>query len=447
MRCGVEAEPPAGHGRGGEKGGFKRAFQAEIAGEIETLIGAGAVDAWDFESHAHIPDSGWPITRAALDPYLAEACEILEIPPAFADRPLAGSDGSLERLAFQKRRPPVRFGAKYRDALAANERVDLYLNANLCEIHLDENGGRIAEFRCASPASPTRRRGVRADRFVLALGGIENARLLLASRAQAPAGVGNGNDLVGRYFTEHIHVLAGTYATRSGRAPFDRKKDTFLAPTPAWRDRLRIANGALRIGTVPPKGSSGNRARTQGAPETRDIVREYLETFPCEGVPASDYVAGYVKATCEQAPNRNSRVLLDGATDVFGVPRTRLDWRLAPLDRRTIEKSVICLGRTMASLDCGHVKLIDWLRDPEAPIPAVGEDPWLGAAWHHMGTTRMGQTAETGVVDADCRVFGIENLYVAGSSVFATGGHANPTLSLLQLTLRLGDHLLNTSAG
>jgi len=147
------------------------------------------------------------------------------------------------------------------------------------------------------------------------------------------------------------------------------------------------------------------------------------------------------------SPNRNSRVLLDGATDVFGVPRTRLDWRLAPLDRRTIEKSVICLGRTMASLDCGHVKLIDWLRDPEAPIPAVGEDPWLGAAWHHMGTTRMGQTAETGVVDADCRVFGIENLYVAGSSVFATGGHANPTLSLLQLTLRLGDHLLNTSAG
>jgi choline dehydrogenase-like flavoprotein len=81
------------------------------------------------------------------------------------------------------------------------------------------------------------------------------------------------------------------------------------------------------------------------------------------------------------------------------------------------------------------------LLDDAKPVPAVGVDESEGGGYHHMGTTRMGRTPAEGVVDADCRVFGVDNLYIAGSSVFSTGGHANPTLSIVQLALRLGEHL------
>ncbi|HEX7007630.1 MAG TPA: GMC family oxidoreductase, partial [Alphaproteobacteria bacterium] len=97
--------------------------------------------------------------------------------------------------------------------------------------------------------------------------------------------------------------------------------------------------------------------------------------------------------------------------------------------------------RYFAAQKYANVKLSDWLLDDTTPIPTVGEDQWLGAGWHHMGTTRMASTATEGVVDENCRVFGVNNLYIAGSSVFSTGGHANPTLTIVQLTLRLGEHL------
>lgn len=150
----------------------------------------------------------------------------------------------------------------------------------------------------------------------------------------------------------------------------------------------------------------------------------------------------YVMARAEQAPNPDSRVVLSQEKDSLGSHKANLDWRLCSLDKETMLQFGNTLGREMDRLGLGKVTTCDWLEDgkPEWPNdPSVGNHPIGG--YHHMGTTRMSESPQTGVVDANCTVHGYHNLHIAGSSVFTTGGWANPTLTILALVHRLGDHL------
>jgi choline dehydrogenase-like flavoprotein len=141
----------------------------------------------------------------------------------------------------------------------------------------------------------------------------------------------------------------------------------------------------------------------------------------------------------EQAPNPLSRITLDTEKDALGVPRANLNWQFTSLEKSSIRKLYQLIGQQLGMAGIGRVALMDWLQDSE-------ENSWpafLGGGWHHMGTTRMNSDPKQGVVDADCKVHGVNNLYVAGSSCFATSGAANPTLTLLALSLRLSDHIRN----
>jgi choline dehydrogenase-like flavoprotein len=138
----------------------------------------------------------------------------------------------------------------------------------------------------------------------------------------------------------------------------------------------------------------------------------------------------------EQAPNPASRVTLAAERDAMGVPRVRFDWRLTALDKRSMRTFYAVLGREVGRQGAGRVQVLEWLRDDDVTWPA-----FVSGGWHHMGTTRMHPDPTRGVVDADCRVHGVANLYVAGASVYPTSGSANPTLTLVALALRLADHL------
>jgi len=138
----------------------------------------------------------------------------------------------------------------------------------------------------------------------------------------------------------------------------------------------------------------------------------------------------------EQAPNFDSRVMLGGERDALGMPRVRLDWRLTPLDRRSFRGFYEVLGRELGRAGIGRVRMNEWVLATETAWPKS-----LGGGWHHMGTTRMHADPKRGVVDADCRVHGLANLYVAGAAVYPTAGCANPTLTLVALSLRLSDRL------
>ena len=151
--------------------------------------------------------------------------------------------------------------------------------------------------------------------------------------------------------------------------------------------------------------------------------------------------AGHLRVASEQVPDPSSRVLLTTGTDQFGQRRAALDWRLSPLDKKTIRTCGLVVGEYFAKQGLGRVRLYDWVLSDSADFPGFDDGEEV-AGFHHMGTTRMGVTASDGVVDGNCRVYGIHNLYVVGSSVFRTAGHANPTLTIVQLALRLGDTML-----
>jgi choline dehydrogenase-like flavoprotein len=139
----------------------------------------------------------------------------------------------------------------------------------------------------------------------------------------------------------------------------------------------------------------------------------------------------------EQAPNPRSCVTLTSEVDRFGVPRPRVHWELGPSDKRAVSSLMEFLTRAFTRQGIGEVRSNLPYGDHAWPTDTVG-------GCHHLGTTPMGANVESGVVDRNCRVFGSDNLYVTGSSVFTTGGVANPTLTIVALSLRLAAHLAAT---
>lgn len=211
------------------------------------------LDPSDFEKHEHIPHSGWPIRKSDLDPYLVAASEILELRSQrsadrsaedfggsfSADRVLEDSGDSFSEIAFRYSYPEVRFGTKYLQFLESNERIDVFLNANLVDVRMA--GSRVTEFVCANYGEPDRRHSFTAKSFVLAMGGIENARMLLNFSTQNSAGIGNDQDLVGRFFMEHFHLSCGFYAADRDAWPFSTKEGrVIVAATPALRKTEKI---------------------------------------------------------------------------------------------------------------------------------------------------------------------------------------------------------------
>jgi len=403
---------------------------------------------YDFQRRDHIAGSGWPIGMQDLQPYLAETLDILEIDPFPPDASLGGAEGRLSET-FYRRSPPVRFGRKYRKFLAASTAIDVLLNANLVDIERNPDNGRIEGFTFRGYTDLRPLYHARADQYVLALGGIENARILLNANRQAPHGPGNDHDLVGRYFMEHPHHNVGYFVADPARTDFG-KYQRYVTPTPHMMDREGIGNAVVRLRTIDNPDSD----QPDFIADPRELAREML----CAHDGIRDFVnsirhlscrpatSGVLRLAAEQVPNRNSRVMLSDQMDRFGLRRAALDWQLLPQDKQTIRTLAVELATCFARQDIGRVKLWDWVIDESSFDFPPNENGENIAANHHIGTTRMGSSALDGVVDGNCRVFGVDNLYVAGSSVFRTGGYANPTLTIVQLSLRLGDHLAQTQS-
>lgn len=391
------------------------------------------LDPHDFEEREDNPLSGWPIAKADLDPYAAEADQILDLPVDF-DPPdmFHGRAAGLTATYFRFSNPTTRFGQKYRGELQASKAIEVFLNANLVDLRLDDSRRTVTEAVFRSHRRPDRF-SVRAKFFAVCLGGMENPRFLLNANSQIGAGIGNENDLVGRFFLEHPHVPVGHVVTR--------EPVTFMlvySPTPAFMREHRILNFGLRIGnfSIAPEGEifTGPFVPQPACEVSFDTLLQAEmngEKPACPAHVCSAFIA------CEQALNPDSRVRLTNERDRLGLRKIELDWNLSDIDFRTIRTAAVEAGRLMAKHDVGRMQIVDWLL-------AEGNNPTLDQLWggsHHMGTTRMSDDPKTGVVDRNQKIHSIDNLYIGGSSVFATSGHSNPTYTIVQLTLRLGDHL------
>ena len=433
----------------------------------------------DFERRSWVPDSGWPIGYADLEPYYRAAHDDLGLGDFHYDesvwaltgqRPPALAPDTLITRFWRFDTVKERFSpARSRDLVDADD-VTVLTHANV--VHLQANASATALEHLCVQTLAGHRFDVRARAYVLACGGIENPRLLLASRDVATAGIGNVHDQVGRYFMEHQHGRAGQVLTdrpfplwnafrkrkpRAGQPPVAPT----LLPSPALQERAGILNTALtfKLQRPPERGLLLNdrlyRALKHQLPPDRTRRRLWHLYRDARGMiqrsvkPAVERWRAstalrqlHLVVRAEQRPNPDSRVTLGPERDALGMPRARLDWRLTEQDKRTVAVLAETLDREFARLGHGGVAPADWLAEPgtDWPLdPTVSKHPIGG--YHHMGTTRMSAEPGKGVVDADCRVHGYGNLYVAGSSVFPTGGWANPTLTILALAYRLGDEL------
>ncbi|MGB7931009.1 MAG: GMC family oxidoreductase [Gammaproteobacteria bacterium] len=424
----------------------------------------------DFEARDWVPYSGWPITRADLDPYYERAQPVTETGPFRYDatsfweeqigaRMLPLSLGLITTTFFQYS-PPTRFGTRYRKDIEQAANVRALLHATVTEIETSETGAEVTGLRVATLGGPSFR--VSARRYILATGAIENPRLLLLSNRSQPAGVGNTHDLVGRFFMEHPHVpgVAGMVTSRpeAFNAAYtqhlslaDSIVHSALIPTDALLRRERLQQAVFTIGVLGVYTAENLASKTPADQQrARDIFNLQRDLDPPRTTdhPPAGYndwpPAGALGASCafgcacEQAPNPDSRVTLSDERDALGLPRARLDWRLSEADKLSLNRIVRAVAEEFGAQSLGRVQpaLSD---DGNWPEETIG-------GYHHMGTTRMADSPELGVVDANCKVHGVANLYIAGSSVFTTGGASNPTLTIVALALRLADHLRKQSS-
>ncbi|TVQ58515.1 MAG: GMC family oxidoreductase [Rhodobacteraceae bacterium] len=373
------------------------------------------LDADDFADKPHHPLARWPIVKADLDPYLASALVMLEVDPLPADEPVA--DSGFQRIHFGES-PPTRFGETYRAAVLDHPNIFLCLNANATEVRADDaraTGIALADFDGGRATAV-------AGAYVIACGGIENSRLLLWSNETSNGRVVRRADALGRYWMEHPHFTVGDFVADRAFA------HVHYSLTPDRRRALGLLNCGLRF---------FHRADWPRDDLLDDLAVAAPETAARLRARGDGLSAGRLRAAWEQEPRAESRVLLStGAVDRFGAPRAALKWLKSPEDLVTVRRTASAFGDFMARAGVGRLRLRDWVLG-EGDFP---EDDELGGN-HHMGGTRMAEDPALGVVDANLRVHGQPNLYVLGSSVFPSGGHANPTLTIVQLAHRLADHL------
>ncbi len=420
------------------------------------------LDPEDFTHKGFEKYSGWPINHTDLEPYTAETRSILDVKPCSSDIQLDADKQWLPPLNGHEETQfwlskPTQFGPKYADEIRANDHVHCFVNANVTDIQLSDDLSRTTGFEVTNYLKT--RFNVRAKKFIVASGGLENPRILLNANRQMKAGVGNQNDVVGRFFADHPHQHLGEFIleddTRKkawadtifsqGQKGMSLVRGRFFKPTAEYQMTQKKLNYSISFrpaGIKPQPNESSFKSRLRHIICASEAFRDSAEWVKSGSVTCYGAADGYLKIQSEQELNPDTRITQSTQVDDFGNYRLNLHWQFTDLDRRTIKEAAYQVAGVFAKQNIGRVRLENWLLEENIRLPGAGEGtPSIVAGPHHMCTTRMSDKPEDGVVDQYQRVFGNQNLYIAGSSVFSTGGFSNPTFTIVQMSLRLADHL------
>jgi len=451
----------------------------------------------DFEARPHVPGSGWPISYTEIAPYLTRAARVMGLPLAEAN-PLISGSGPAERVGHVQglvmladfdhktalwAKSPPNFWRICGGDLSANERCKVLTGMTVTHLDMAAGGRRItrviAKPSClASPLAqhPSERKGVsiRADRYVLAMGGIETTRMmLLATRDNPHAAWPRG--ALGRFYMDHPRavrggirlnngvnfsrylgrpVTGGTVQVSLGILPHRQQQQGLLNPCfyleqGSWNAVVKsydMASHGMR--RMMGRGLGCRRFDFSNLSSALDLITQLT---PREVLPHDLYKIYYrlrsrlkphrreltIVNNSEQIPDPNSRVDLGESTDRFGNPVPRLAWRIHEAEIESVRYFHKQLALRLEADGLGRL-----INDPEEIDASMFTD-----SSHHMGSTRMAAVAADGVVDGDLRVHGLNDLFLCSSSVFPTGGSVNPTWTLVALALRLADHLKASTGG
>lgn len=443
------------------------------------------LDEIDFRRRDWIPHSGWPIDRAELDPYYARACKVAGFSSSWrsdADT-LSYLKIALPAINEERLRPFLwhftpgiqddtawRWAIAYRSILQESSNIQTLLHANFAGFSTEKNRTHVRSMKVKSLNGASAE--ISAKKYVLCCGGIENARVLLLGAEQNAGGFGNDNDLVGRYFMQHSRGASGLIVSAErlsrvqeqfnilhGADGLDVQIGLTWAPQTQEKERLLNCSAVLQYQGDPDSGVTAAQdiwrslltghwdpdigdkvgiiagdfgAVAQGV-ERRLSSGHSLVYEGSAGIPSRSAI---ILLDLEQAPDPESRVSLAPERDALGMRRVQANWRLGELERRTAATFTSYIAAEFARLGIGRCRVDPWLQDDRIPMTDA-----LQETYHYIGTTRMADDRREGVVDRDCAVHGMDNLYVAGSSVFPTAGQANPTLTIVALALRLADRL------
>lgn len=432
------------------------------------------LDKIDFEQRSWVPESGWPFALETLAPFYQRAERFFRVSGEFYDERqyrcfhLNAPEWSEQTLRsmFTIYTPDLDPGDFSLKTFQQSSNINVLLNANVVQVETNPTVEKVESVRLKTLSGKQGR--VKAPIIVLCAGGLENARLLMASNERSAAGLGNGHDLVGRYFQEHPNGITASVFTNKAellqslfRLLYRRRGryfPKFALSEEIQRARqilncnahlvfeyedgsgvaaLQTAYRALREKHLPANSMEclGSIVRNPS-----EIARALWNRMRTGQSPAARPKAIRLQCYLEQSPNFISRVRLGNSRDALGMPILQVDWHLAELELKTLNVMTQTVAAEFKALGLGNVIPESWLTDSSRDWQYKLTD-----CAHHMGTTRMAQNPREGVTDSDGRVFGIDGLYIAGSSVFPTSGYANPTLTIVALAMRLADHLKQVS--
>lgn len=450
-------------------------------------------DPIDFEARDYMAESGWPISYESIARYYGRATQLCEagenaysVRETFGDSALpmlAGFHGtSINMDGIERFSCPTHFGRRYGQDLRNANNIRVLHHATCTSVNLSDTGTRVVSVTLR--VSHGKEFQIKARHYVLALGGMETTRLLLASNDIQKNGIGNDGDKLGRFYMCHLVAFAGLLKMRSPESSvifgYEQSKEGVYC-----RRRIGVTAEAQRANAMgniiarPHYASAwdpkhGNailsmlflskvllqpeyRVAFGGNPLTNANVRSrvsahlgnVLRDIPGVVKLANDVIWKRFLAhrklpsvmlrsanneypldfNVEQTPLSTSRISLMSGRDEYGVPRLSVDWQYSPFDAQTVVKFLRLFQQELVASGCGTLSFDEDKLD-FAPVGG-----------HHIGTTRMARSYREGVVDENAKVFGVENLYVCSSSVFPTSSHANPTLTIVAMALRLAEHL------
>lgn len=405
----------------------------------------------DFKNRDWIPDSGWPFGKPELDVYYKEASSICELESCdFESSSLTKSEQKL-LLPFDDNyiqtkifrfSPPTRFGQIYRNKIKNSSNITTYLYANTLQIKVNEDANHVTQLQLGSLNGNLFR--VISKIYILATGAIENARLLLLSNNIQKEGLGNCYGNVGRYFTEHTGWQGGILTPSNSQLDFSfytsfyRKRKTWgnLVVSEKSQYQEKLLNAGISIWPIEALKQKVAREIFIKHQWPNNLGKHLINIFSDIEIEVGNLPSGRRKSIhpyligClqEQIPYRESRVKLCQQLDLLGQRKLQLDWHSHPMEKHAIQRTIEFIAKEFGASGFGRIQ-----------IDVLDSHPSI--SYHHIGTTRMHTDLKKGIVNENCQIHGISNLFIAGSSVFPTSGIANPTLTIVALAIRLAEHL------
>jgi choline dehydrogenase-like flavoprotein len=426
----------------------------------------GPFDQIDFRARDWIPNSGWPLTRGELDPFYKKAQQLIGLGP-YEYRSSAWSNENWDLFDIagtdiahaMRQSNPQRFGPVYQKGLEKAENVHVILHANLTGVRTNEAFDHVTAVEATALGGKSIT--IDAKNVVLACGGVENARLLLAF------GFSSKLPAIGRYFNFHPHMLTGQLLLERpilhSRFPYrwhdingTRIMHQFLLSEQV-QEREKLPNHAATIEEIRlpyTKGYSAGKRLYNRLRGTRNFDHVLDDIFDL----LTDLDGAYaqwnsrhtehqitllnVETYLEQSPHPDSRILLSKEKDALGIPRAKIDWAYFAHEPARVKRFNEILALSFGAAGIGRMKIVDNITDPVNFEELVREQ---STGEHQIGATRISEDPESGVVDSNCTVHGFNNLFCAGSSVFSTASWINPTTTIVALSVRLAEHLKSHS--